>query len=126
MSYENYYRRMNLSWWIVWAVPLYGISPALFDPRKHLQNVLIQMRRRLIKMKLQEQPAENNEPKYLPGYPLYPFDEDIYNQFKKEEGADPENILQLKTPNDSEGIRNEKDFNEDTMGTESDDPQEAI
>jgi uncharacterized metal-binding protein YceD (DUF177 family) len=47
------------------------------------------MRKRLVKMNRQGQETESKEAKNLPGYPLYPPDEDIYRQFKKEEDIDP-------------------------------------
>ena len=103
---------------------------ALAESTQYFQNVLIQMRKRLAKMNIQGQSAENKD---LPGYPAYPPNEDIYRQFKKEEEVDPEDIAQLKTPNETEGTPNEKDFSEDPMGSdldvpgsELDDQQEAV
>ena len=70
----------------------------------------------------------------LPGYPLYPDDEDIYSKCKEEENIDPEDISQTKEANDNndEG-NNEKDFVKDESGgdldvpgSELDDPQENI
>lgn len=91
------------------------------------------MRRRLVKMNRQGQEAESKEVKSFPGYPLYPPDEDIYRQSKKEEDIDPEDISHLKIPNEKEGTRNEKDFSEDPMGSdldvpgaELDDQQESV
>ncbi|MCD6069098.1 MAG: hypothetical protein K0S33_3924 [Bacteroidetes bacterium] len=72
----------------------------------------------------------------LPGYPLYPEKEDIYNQAKEETEIDPEHPDQLKKP--VEGIDagrglNELDFEDDVTGgdldvpgVELDDQQEEI
>lgn len=35
-------------------------------------------------------------------YVLYPVDEDIYNKSKEEENINPEDILKLKEPNESD------------------------
>ncbi|WP_298360533.1 hypothetical protein [Runella sp.] len=80
------------------------------------------MRKRLVKMNRQGQETESKEAKNLPDYPLYPPDEDIYRQFKKEEDIDPEDISHLKVANEPEGTRNEKDFSEDPMGSDLDVP----
>ena len=70
-----------------------------------------------------------------PGYPLYPADEDIYNQSQKEENINPEEISVLKSgsENDIVGTDNEKDFDDDISGddldvpgSELDDEQESI
>lgn len=91
------------------------------------------MRKRLSKSDPPLQDTIIEEKFAFPGYPLYPPAEDIYRQFKKEEEVDPEDISQLKTPNETEGTRNEKDFSEDPMGSdldvpgsELDDQQEAV
>jgi len=69
----------------------------------------------------------------LPGYPLYPDNEDIYQRDKEEENIDPENILKTKTPNEVNRMLNEKDFKDDKTGgdldvpgAELDDKQENI
>jgi len=68
------------------------------------------------------------------GYPLYPADEDIYNQAQQEEDIDTEDISKRKdsSENDNDGL-NEKDFDDDLSGddldvpgSELDDEQEAI
>lgn len=65
----------------------------------------------------------------------YPASEDIYSRFKEEQDIDPEDISQLKFPNEIGSIegRNEKDFHEDysgddldVPGSELDDVQESI
>lgn len=81
------------------------------------------------------QPKENDpnkkEDKDLPGYPLYPEKEDIFNQGKKESDLDPDDITRYKAPNEEENSRNEKDFDDlytgddlDVPGAELDDAQE--
>ncbi len=71
----------------------------------------------------------------LSGYPLYPADEDIYNQSQKEDNIDEEDITTGKdfSENEKDGLNNEKDFDDDLSGedldvpgSELDDEQEAI
>ncbi|HMG15342.1 MAG TPA: hypothetical protein VK590_07855 [Saprospiraceae bacterium] len=71
-----------------------------------------------------EKPSVNKVPKELPGYPIYPPNEDIYNKYKEEEEIDPENINRLKTPTTEvkEGRWNEKNFGEDVSGDDLDIP----
>jgi hypothetical protein len=60
---------------------------------------------------------ENN----LPGYPVYPESEDIYNNYLEEKDIDPEEILKMKKLNDeAEG----DDL--DIPGSELDDDMENI
>ena len=66
----------------------------------------------------QEGNAENTD---LPGYPVYPPNEDIYSQCKKEKEIDPDDITKIK-PNEDIGITNEKDFNQDVSGSDLDVP----
>ncbi len=69
------------------------------------------------------------------GYPLYPVNEDIYNNYIEEENIDPEDISKLKESDqiDIEEKANEEDFKEvksgddlDVPGAELDDEQEDI
>lgn len=46
--------------------------------------------------------TDNDDKINLPGYPLYPVSEDIYNKSIKEEDIDPENIAILKTSNEND------------------------
>jgi hypothetical protein len=69
----------------------------------------------------------------LPGYPLYPPSEDIYNQAKEVTDLNPEDLTKIKVPNEKSGKRNEKDFEDDMVGgdldipgSELDDEQEDI
>lgn len=59
-----------------------------------------------------------------PGYPIYPSDEDIFNQFKEAENIDPENTSKKKVSkkNTKSGKNNEKDFAEDKSGSDLDVP----
>jgi len=57
----------------------------------------------------------------FPGYPHYPASEDIYRQGKEETEIDPEDPTQLKKT-DTEGTKNEKDFEEDVSGNDLDIP----
>jgi hypothetical protein len=60
----------------------------------------------------------------LPGYPLYPANEDIYGQYKEEKSLDPEDISKTKESSDNgkSGKSNEKDFVEDESGSDLDVP----
>lgn len=68
----------------------------------------------------------------LPGYPLYPKSEDIYEKLQEETDINPEDISKTKTPNSSNALRKRKLDNEftakdlDIPGSELDDTQEAI
>ena len=80
-----------------------------------------------------EQQSKKNEQDDVPGYPLYPENEDIYEQQKEETAINPEQISKTKSPNEKAGTRNEKDFQEDKSGddldipgAELDDQQEKI
>lgn len=81
----------------------------------------------------EEQKGNEEENKDLPGYPLYPDSEDIFNKGKKEASIDPEDITRKKAPVDLSEGRNEKDFDDlltgddlDVPGAELDDDQEEI
>jgi hypothetical protein len=58
----------------------------------------------------------------LPGYPIYPANQDVYAEFKEEEDTDPENIFKKKTKNYSDEKLNEKDFKQDKSGGDLDIP----
>lgn len=58
----------------------------------------------------------------LPGYPVYPDNEDIYNRSRKEPYIDPENIKEIKKQPEEPGKRNIKDFKEDLSGSDLDIP----
>jgi hypothetical protein len=67
------------------------------------------------------------------GYPLYPPSQDIFSQGKEEKDLNPEDISKRKAPNEKEGARNEKDFQDDKSGddldvpgSELDDQQESV
>jgi hypothetical protein len=66
-------------------------------------------------------------------YPLYPESDDIYIRFNRDDDLDPEGISNLKKPGDEVPSDAEKEFNDDTPGsdldipgTELDDVQEMI
>lgn len=82
-----------------------------------------------------EQKSDNNANDNLSEYPRYPDSEDIYNQFKKEEHIDPEDISSLKktvldedTPSNIGEESNDDHFGRslDVPGSELDDAQENI
>jgi hypothetical protein len=70
---------------------------------------------------------------HFSGYPLYPPNEDIYQQGKEEQDIDPEDISKKKTINEDADAMNEKDFEDelsgndlDVAGSELDDQQEKV
>lgn len=60
----------------------------------------------------------------LPGYPIYPPSEDIYNTDIEDKDIDPEDVSKRvdETEFDRAGIRNEKDFSDDPYGDDLDIP----
>jgi len=71
----------------------------------------------------------------LPGYPIYPESEDIYNQYEEEKDIDPEVISKSKDriENEKDKSRLKKDSDDDVSGrdldipgSELDDKQEDI
>lgn len=68
----------------------------------------------------------------LPGYPLYPESEDIYETFEEEEDLNPEDISKTKSSNSDNTLRRKElnnIFDEDDLdvpGSELDDEQEEI
>ena len=82
-----------------------------------------------VKDKNETQDGEN-----LEGYPSYPKNQDIYNQFKEEQDIDPEDPTHLKDPEiDTSEEVEELDFTKDFIptdldipGADEDDEQEEI
>jgi hypothetical protein len=79
--------------------------------------------------------ADKKGKKELPGYPLYPASEDIFNKSKEEGNMNPEDISKTKESSEHEhaGKNIEKDFSDDLSGgdldvpgSELDDEQEKI
>ena len=66
-----------------------------------------------------QQPVKDN-PADFPGYPLYPANEDIYNQYKKESEIDPEDISKHKQPvSDEYQSSNRERSDEDLAGDDA-------
>jgi len=65
---------------------------------------------------------DNKEKTDLPGYPVYPADQDIFSKFKEETNINPEDTSKTKAPNDKAGKNNEKDFTDDQSGSDLDVP----
>src|SRR5665647_2309222 len=90
------------------------------------------MKGRSHKLKPSESQTGNKEGKGLPGYPIYPGDEDIYKKFQEEEEINPEDTSKTKDPNSTNAIRkndldDEQSENDlDIPGSELDDQQEDI
>ena len=78
---------------------------------------------------------ENKSGNDLPGYPVYPDNEDIYNTYLEESDIDPEDILKTKEMGEKNKVRRyrEKDLDDefpvddlDVPGSELDDDMEII
>ncbi len=68
-------------------------------------------------------PMENEAiSKGLPGYPLYPAAEDMFQRSKEEADIDPDDPTKTKAPNDEPGTMNEKSFADDAFGGDLDVP----
>ncbi len=76
--------------------------------------------------------TDNKEENSLPGYPVYPENEDIYEKFLEEKEINPEDPSKTKDPNSTNKIRkNDLDDDQseedlDIPGSELDDHQEDI
>ena len=68
----------------------------------------------------QTEKAQIEEP--YPAYPVYPSDEDIYNNFTKEEDMDPEQPSKLKIPVVKSDMSNQHELWQDMSGEELDVP----
>jgi hypothetical protein len=77
----------------------------------------------------------NNEEEILPGYPVYPESEDIYNVYDEEKEIDPEDHLKKKEPGEKYNMRRnpDRDLDDefpgddlDVPGAELDDDMEII
>lgn len=91
------------------------------------------MKDKNIHSKRTSQIEDINEENDSQGYPIYPSNQDIYNNYKEEHNIDPEDISKIKDRNDKYGKHNEKDFDDyisgidlDVPGSELDDEQEDI
>jgi hypothetical protein len=60
--------------------------------------------------------------KNITGYPENPPKEDMYNQRRKQQELNPEDIKKKKMSNELPDSRNEKDFDEDMSGSDLDIP----
>jgi hypothetical protein len=68
-------------------------------------------------------PPENEViPKGLPGYPLYPATEDMFQRSSEESDIDPDDITMPKAPNEKPGAKNEKSFADEALGGDLDVP----
>jgi hypothetical protein len=67
-------------------------------------------------------PVDSKKNHNLPGYPIYPTDEDIYRNYQEEKELNPEDISKVKDPNDDYWEKNEKDFKDDVSGSDLDIP----
>src|SRR3954468_7080261 len=83
-----------------------------------------------MKKKKGTEPKTNDD---LPGYPIYPAKDDIYNRSKEETDLNPEDPTTRKPENEDPDALNEKDFSDvktgvdlDVPGSELDDASEAI
>lgn len=90
------------------------------------------MTKRSDKLNLSDSQTDDKEGKGLPGYPIYPDNEDIYKNFQEEEEINPEDTSKTKEPNSNNAFRR-KDLDDesgendlDIPGSELDDLQEDI
>ncbi|MEI9910994.1 MAG: hypothetical protein WDO71_15770 [Bacteroidota bacterium] len=72
-------------------------------------------------MKKNPSPKPVNPDNELPASLLYSPEDDIYNKSKKEENINPDDYS-AKSGNETEGVMNEKDFDEDMSGNDLDIP----
>ena len=98
----------------------------------HSISKFIHMKKKINKSNPSESQADKKQKNDLPGYPLYPDSEDIYENFKEEEAINPEDISKTKTPNSTNALRRKDLDNKsaendlDIPGSELDDLQEDI
>jgi hypothetical protein len=76
-----------------------------------------------MKKKIDADLKKKEEKADLPGYPIYPAGEDIYNNAKEERDIDPEDVSRIKSRNEEHPERNnEKNFRDDVSGSDLDIP----
>ena len=63
-----------------------------------------------------------NQDVELPGYPLYPPEDDIYSRNEKASDIDPEDLTKRKRRNEVPETMNQKDFKDDMSGSDLDIP----
>lgn len=68
----------------------------------------------------------NNNDDHLPGYPAYPENEDIYDNYQEEREIDPEDIHNIKRLNEKYLKDESPDHDLDIPGSELDDEMEFI
>ncbi|MDP2339072.1 MAG: hypothetical protein Q8N05_21980 [Bacteroidota bacterium] len=68
----------------------------------------------------------NNDGNNLPGYPIYPDSEDIYNNYLEERDINPEDIHKTKELNEKKLEDEYPDHDLDIPGSELDDDMENI
>lgn len=93
------------------------------------------MKAKTDKLNQPESQEDSAKEENLPGYPVYPEEEDIYSNYMEEREINPEEISKIKapTPNHKVSSHNEIDFSDDFSGSdldipgsELDDEQEAL
>ena len=67
-------------------------------------------------------PESDEDPKTLPGYPVYPASEDIFQRSEEESDIDPDDVTNIKAPNDIPGTDNEKSSVDEPFGGDLDVP----
>lgn len=60
--------------------------------------------------------------KDLPGYPLYPATEDMFQSSREESDIDPDDLTHAKAPNEVPGTMNEKSSDDEPFGGDLDVP----
>ena len=92
------------------------------------------MKKNNSKFKSPQKRIESEIEKSLPGYPIYPDSEDIYENDKEERDLNPEDISKTKSSNSSNVLRRKEVDTDgelsgedlDIPGSELDDAEEAI
>jgi hypothetical protein len=93
----------------------------LYSKSSDMKKKTIKKRKRL-KPNLPGNTADSTSKTDLTGYPPYSAKDDVYNRFTKEESVDPDDLSKRKSPNEDDGVANEKDFKDDVSGADLDIP----
>jgi hypothetical protein len=109
--------------------PLHQMEEALSasneeNKRSHTPNCSEDMKRKGNQTTLPALQAEAERIIDLPGYPLYPANEDIFSKYTEAKDINPEDTSQTKESDEhyEAGGNNEKDFSDDVSGSDLDVP----
>jgi len=114
------------------------LKSIFLDDRLRKYQIKINIKLKVMKQHINQvkhiEKESKKKPKIdFPAYPSNPESEDIYNQDKKESNVNLDEMSRSKTTSVKNGIKNEKDFEDDMSGydldvpgSELDDQQESI